>query len=150
MKLNCRLGSDDGSMVVSWSTLNPASLVQSMTSSFKNYFNFKNFEKFMKQVIQLNCHSHPQLNLVIFETYKNLLEALKWTFRLYDFTINFHISSQPLFHQNKKRQKYYYQSLKNETPVYQNVSKFFKFSGRKISININMKSFTIFFFILSL
>ena len=44
-----RLGGDEGSMMLSWTSLNPGTLVQQM-SSFDKYFNFKTFEKFMKQV----------------------------------------------------------------------------------------------------
>jgi len=44
-----RLGGDEGSMMLSWTSLNPSILVQQM-NSFDKYFNFKSFEKFMKQV----------------------------------------------------------------------------------------------------
>ena len=36
-------------MMLSWTSLNPSVLVQQM-NSFDKYFNFKSFEKFMKQV----------------------------------------------------------------------------------------------------
>ena len=48
-----RLGGDEGSMMLSWSSLNPSTLVQQM-SSFDKYFNFKSFEKVMKQVSRIN------------------------------------------------------------------------------------------------
>ena len=46
-----RLGADDGSMLVSWTSLNPMDLVQRMNSFGKDWdFNFNSFEDFMKRV----------------------------------------------------------------------------------------------------
>ena len=46
-----RLGGDDGSMLVSWTSLNPMDLVQKMNSFGKDWdFNFNSFEDFMKRV----------------------------------------------------------------------------------------------------
>ena len=44
-----RLGSDEGSVLLSWSTLNPNKLVRQFRK-FKDHFNFKSFEEFMKRV----------------------------------------------------------------------------------------------------
>ena len=44
-----RLGSDEGSMLLSWSTLNPNKLIRRFRK-FKDHFNFKSFEEFMKRV----------------------------------------------------------------------------------------------------
>ena len=49
-----RLGGDDGTMLVSWTSLNPMDLVQGMNSFGKDWdFNFNSFEEFMKRVSQL-------------------------------------------------------------------------------------------------
>ena len=50
ISLSCfRLGGDEGSMLLSWSTLNPNQLLKHFRK-FENYFNFKSFEEFMKRV----------------------------------------------------------------------------------------------------
>ena len=44
-----RLGEDEGSMLLSWTTLNPMQLVRAM-SAFSKYFDFKSFEEYMRRV----------------------------------------------------------------------------------------------------
>ena len=44
-----RLGEDEGSMPVSWTTLNPMKLVRAMTAIF-SYYDFQSFEEYMRRV----------------------------------------------------------------------------------------------------
>ena len=44
-----RLGEDEGSMLLSWTTLNPMQLVRAM-NAFSPYFDFKSFEEYMRRV----------------------------------------------------------------------------------------------------
>ena len=44
-----RLGEDEGSMLLSWTTLNPMKLVRAM-NAFSPYFDFKSFEEYMRRV----------------------------------------------------------------------------------------------------
>ena len=44
-----RLGDDEGSMLLSWTTLNPMQLVKAM-NAFSQYFDFRSFEEYMKRV----------------------------------------------------------------------------------------------------
>ena len=43
-----RLGEDEGSMLLSWTTLNPMKLVRAMNAF--SYFDFKSFEEYMRRV----------------------------------------------------------------------------------------------------
>ena len=44
-----RLGEDEGSMLLSWTTLNPMKLVRAM-GAFSPYFDFRSFEEYMRRV----------------------------------------------------------------------------------------------------
>merc|ERR1719391_275299 len=56
------LGSDEGSVLLSWSTLNPNKLVRQFRK-FKDHFNFKSFEEFMKRAgIDSGYQEKPCLN----------------------------------------------------------------------------------------
>lgn len=49
LSLFSRLGEDEGSMLLSWTTLNPMQLVRAM-NAFSPYFDFKSFEEYMRRV----------------------------------------------------------------------------------------------------
>jgi hypothetical protein len=53
LSLYFRLGEDEGSMLVSWPTLNPMKLVKAMTA-FAEFWDFKSFEENMKRVSALS------------------------------------------------------------------------------------------------
>ena len=49
ISFSSRLGDDEGSMLLSWTTLNPMQLVKAM-NAFSKYFDFQSFEQYMKEV----------------------------------------------------------------------------------------------------
>ncbi len=57
-----RLGGDEGSMLLSWETLNPMSLVRQM-GAFAKSFDLNAFEEYMKRVRARNQHLFSLLNL---------------------------------------------------------------------------------------
>ena len=50
--LSFRLGGDEGSMLISWKTLNPVTLIRQM-GAFAKYFDLNAFEEYMKRVSEL-------------------------------------------------------------------------------------------------